>query len=151
MTFCPISVASASFSHSEVRIVYMTEAEEWAVYLQNVLRTSRRLSEKCVVLHALQERAALPEKEQQRVRASSCVVLLMSATFLDLQENPEALKTYQKVFYPPNKMVLFFCGVCESEMPEECFQDWRAWRKLYVDDDPAVYTSTVLDSITYGT
>uniref|UniRef100_A0A0E9TRU3 PIK3AP1 Toll/interleukin-1 receptor domain-containing protein n=1 Tax=Anguilla anguilla TaxID=7936 RepID=A0A0E9TRU3_ANGAN len=47
-------------------------------------------------------------------------------------------------------MVLLFCGVSENEMLEEHFQHWHAWRKLYSDDDPAVYVSTVLESISDG-
>ncbi|XP_035256861.1 phosphoinositide 3-kinase adapter protein 1-like, partial [Anguilla anguilla] len=140
-------VTSESSSRCEVLIVYMSEAEEWAVYLQNVLRFSRKFNDKSVVLHLLQASTALREREQALVRASSSIVLLMSAAFLDLQDNPEVLKTYQKVFCPPNKMVLLFCGVSESEMLEEHFQHWHAWRKLYSDDDPALYVSTVLESI----
>ncbi|KAJ8360027.1 hypothetical protein SKAU_G00165520 [Synaphobranchus kaupii] len=139
------SVASASTSPCEVRIVYMSEAEEWAVYLQNVLRSARKFENTSVILFPVS--TALQECEQELVRASSSIVLLMSATFLYLQDDPEVLKTYQKLFHPPNKMVLLFCGVSESDMPEEYFQHWHGWRKLYTDDDPAVYISTVLDSI----
>ncbi|KAJ8248163.1 hypothetical protein GJAV_G00239000 [Gymnothorax javanicus] len=140
------TVTSASSGPCEVRIVYMSEAEEWAVYLQNVLRSSRKFRSKSVVLHPLHEGAALQDYEQELFRVSGSIVLLMSAAVLD-SGSPEVLAAYQKAFHPPNKMVLLFCGVSENEMSGEYFQHWHAWRKLYADDEPARYISIVLDSI----
>ncbi|KAI1894714.1 hypothetical protein AGOR_G00118590 [Albula goreensis] len=131
----------------KVRIVYMGEADEWAVYLKNVLNSSRMFPKSSVVLHLLQPSMILQEEEHEQVRSSTCIVLLMSAAFLDLQYNPEVLGTYREVFYPPHKMVLLFCGVCEDELPRDYFQHWQLWRKMYVEDEPSVYISTILDTI----
>ncbi|XP_061084536.1 phosphoinositide 3-kinase adapter protein 1 isoform X2 [Conger conger] len=138
--------ASASSSPCEVRILYTGEAEDWAFYLREVLRSSGRLSQEAVVLHPLSS-ATLQQHEQELVRESGSVVLLLSAAFVDFLRDPEVLATYQDIFHPPSKMVLLFCGVSENEVLEEPFQRWHSWRKLFTDDDPAQYISTVMDAL----
>ncbi|XP_036402818.1 phosphoinositide 3-kinase adapter protein 1 [Megalops cyprinoides] len=141
------SVASACRVQCEVLIVHLTEAEEWAKYLQNVLKSSRRFPKKSIVLHVLDPSSALLWQESAAFTGSKCIVLMLSMGFLHLQDDSEVWKTFQRAFHPPNKMVLLFCGVSDCDIPEEFFESWHMWRKLYADDDPAMYISTVQDVI----
>ncbi|KAG7462777.1 hypothetical protein MATL_G00188370 [Megalops atlanticus] len=141
------SVASACRVQCEVLIVHLTEAEEWAKYLQNVLKSSRRFPKKSIVLHALDPSSALLWQESAVFNGSKCIVLMLSMGFLDLQDNSEVWKTFQRAFHPPDKMVLLFCGVSDWDIPEQFCESWHMWRKLYADDDPAVYISTIQDVI----
>ncbi|XP_048864527.1 phosphoinositide 3-kinase adapter protein 1 isoform X2 [Brienomyrus brachyistius] len=144
-----ISPTISTYSY-QVLIVYTSEAEEWATYLQNVLSSSQKFSDESVLLYPVTADFSLEEDEFAIFNASRCIVLLLSMEFLDMQSNPGVLETYKKVFHPPSKMVLFFCGVSESELLNEHFGHWHTWRKLYPDDDPAIYISTVLESISDG-
>ncbi|KPP76546.1 phosphoinositide 3-kinase adapter protein 1-like, partial [Scleropages formosus] len=141
------TVSSATPSTSEVLIVHTSEAEEWAKYLQHVLRSSQMIPKNLIHLYPVYDTASLQEDDYDVFNCSRCIVLLLSMAFLDMQNNPEVLEVLKRLFYPPNKMVLFFCGVSESEMLSNYFEDWKKWRKLYPDDDPAIYISTILESL----
>ncbi|XP_018593616.2 phosphoinositide 3-kinase adapter protein 1 isoform X1 [Scleropages formosus] len=142
--------SSATPSTSEVLIVHTSEAEEWAKYLQHVLRSSQMIPKNLIHLYPVYDTASLQEDDYDVFNCSRCIVLLLSMAFLDMQNNPEVLEVLKRLFYPPNKMVLFFCGVSESEMLSNYFEDWKKWRKLYPDDDPAIYISTILESLSDG-
>ncbi|XP_023697806.1 phosphoinositide 3-kinase adapter protein 1 [Paramormyrops kingsleyae] len=144
-----ISPTISTYSY-QVLIVYTRDAEEWATYLQSVLSSSQKFPAKSILLYPVTADVSLQEDEFAIFNASRCIVLLLSTEFLDMQCNPGVLEIYKKVFRPPNKMVLLFCGVSESDLLNEHFGHWHFWRKLYPDDDPAIYISTVLESISDG-
>ena len=65
--------------------------------------------------------------------------------------DPELQAALQRLLHPPHKVVALLCGVSEDDVATECFEDWSSWRKLYAEDEPALYVSTVLESISDST
>ncbi|XP_066549186.1 phosphoinositide 3-kinase adapter protein 1 isoform X2 [Amia ocellicauda] len=145
-----MSVSSALMGMYEVMILHTAEANEWAKYLQNVLVSSRKFSNKSVVLNQVELHTPFGEQEMAVFHNCRCIVLLLSVEFLEMLYNAELLETFKKLLYPPSKMVLLFCGVMETEQLEECFQDCHKWKKLHPDDEPGTYVSNVLQAISEG-
>ncbi|XP_071337471.1 phosphoinositide 3-kinase adapter protein 1 isoform X2 [Trachinotus anak] len=115
---------STSNSAHELLILHAAEAQEWAAYLQKILKSSRKLHKSC-----------------------KCIVLLLTASFLDMLSDPHLQGALHRLLYPPHRAVVLLCGVSEDDVPTECFEDWQSWRKLHADDEPAVYISTIVESI----
>lgn len=81
-------------------------------------------------------------------QSCKCIVLLLSGVLLDILCDHELQEALQGLLCPPHRVVAFLCGVSEDEMLTEIFQDWPSWRKLHAEDDPAVYVSAILETIT---
>lgn len=132
----------------EVLIVHTSEASEWADYLKQILTASCSFLEDSIVLYNLNENILL--KSQELFGSCKCIIPLLSTTFMDMQNDPDILDTFQDFLQPPYKVVAFLCGVSEPEMSEGYFEHWDYWRKLSSDDEPSVYVSTVLECINNG-
>lgn len=78
-------------------------------------------------------------------------MLLLTGELLDMLFDPELQEVLQSLLYPPQRVVVLLCGVSEDDIPKESFTDWPSWRKLSAEDEPAVYISTILESITDST
>ncbi|XP_030628086.1 phosphoinositide 3-kinase adapter protein 1 [Chanos chanos] len=131
----------------EVLIVHTIEAEEWANYLKNILEASRNFPEESVILHLVDGESYLQQADLSVFSHSRCILLLLSTVFLDIQREPGVLETFRKLLYPSQKVIAFLCGVSENEEFDDYFEDWVKWRKLYAEDEPRMYVSTVLESI----
>ncbi|KAM9804365.1 LOW QUALITY PROTEIN: phosphoinositide 3-kinase adapter protein 1 [Neosynchiropus ocellatus] len=141
------SVLSASLSPHQLLILHTAEALEWATYLQQILKSSKDLSQTSILLYAVSAADRLHgcDFNFQHVR---CTVLLLTAGFLDLLNDQELQAAVQELLYPSPSVVALLCGVSEADVSTGIFKDWSCWRKLYAEDEPAVYIATILESIT---
>lgn len=78
-------------------------------------------------------------------------MLLFTGALLDMLCDPELLGGLQSLLYPPHRVVALLCGVSDDNILTETFEDWPSWRKIHAEDEPALYISTVLESITDST
>ncbi|RXN01773.1 Phosphoinositide 3-kinase adapter protein 1 [Acipenser ruthenus] len=132
---------------SEVLIVYTKDAAEWSTYLQNVLISCKQFSKKSVLLYEVKSHTPVAQQDLSIFQNSRCIVLLLSGELLDVLGSLEVLKSFQNVLQPPGKMVVLFCGVTETEMLSECFQDWHQWKQLDPEDEPTTYISVVRQAV----
>ncbi|XP_058891737.1 phosphoinositide 3-kinase adapter protein 1-like isoform X2 [Acipenser ruthenus] len=135
---------------SEVLIVYTKDAAEWSTYLQNVLISCKQFSKKSVLLYEVKSHTPVAQQDLRIFQNSRCIVLLLSGELLDVLGSSEVLKSFQNVLQPPGKMVVLFCGVTETEMLSECFQDWHQWKQLDPEDEPTTYISVVRQAVSEG-
>ncbi|KAG5266960.1 hypothetical protein AALO_G00238220 [Alosa alosa] len=132
---------------SEVAILYTGEAAEWASYLQIIFQTSRQFPKNSVALHLVDSETPLEDLDTRALSDAKCILLLLSAVFLDIQSEPEVYETFQKLLCPPHTVVVFLCGVTEEDVSSDYFEHWDSWNKLNADDEPAVYVHTLLEAI----
>ncbi|XP_017279706.1 phosphoinositide 3-kinase adapter protein 1 [Kryptolebias marmoratus] len=144
----PEASASESASAYELLILHTDEAQEWAAYLQQILTSSQNFPRGSVVLYAVSAADRLHGYNFEDFLRCRCVVLILSAVFLDVLRDPELHGALQRLLRPPRGVVALLCGVSEEDVSTETFEDWSSWRKLHADDEPAAYVSTILDSIT---
>lgn len=142
---------SESLSEHELLILHTTDAQEWAVYLQQILRSSKKFCERSILLYAVGPEDQLHGYNFEYFQCCNCIVLLLTGALLDMLCDPELQGALQRLLYPPHRVVTLLCGVSEDDMFMELFEDWPSWRKLSAEDDPSVYVSTILDSITDST
>ncbi|KAM9726875.1 phosphoinositide 3-kinase adapter protein 1 isoform 1-T1 [Menidia menidia] len=140
-------VSSTESAAPELLILYTAEAEEWATYLQQILKSSQSCQRLSVLLCAVSAAHQLQGRHSEVFRRCRCIVLLLSGVFVDILCDQELLEAVQRLLYPPHRVVAFLCGVPEDDMTEAGFTDWPSWRKLYAEDEPGVYVSTILESI----
>ncbi|XP_062375492.1 phosphoinositide 3-kinase adapter protein 1 [Sardina pilchardus] len=133
---------------SEVAILYTGEAAEWANYLQVIFQSSRQFPKNSVVLHLVDSEAPLEDLDSRALSDVRCILLLLSAVFLDIQSEPEVYETFQNLLCSPHTVVVFLCGVSEEDVSSDYFEHWDSWKKLTADDEPQVYVRTVLEAIT---
>lgn len=132
----------------EVLIVYTSEAREWAEYLQQILAASCNFPEGSVILYDVNEEMWM--KNHELFGSSKCIMLLLSAALLDMQQDPEVQDTFRDLLQPPFKIVAFLCGVSEGQVSADYFEYWEYWRKLNSEEEPSVYVSTVLECVNHG-
>lgn len=144
------SVTSESSSAFELLILHTEEAKEWALYLQQILKCSKHFRRGSVLLYAVSSADQLHGYNFEDFQRCRCIVVLLTGGFLDFLCDAELHRAIQRLLYPPHKVVALLCGVTEEDLNVEYFVDWPSWRKLYADDEPAVYVSTVLESIAEG-
>ncbi|XP_016412303.1 phosphoinositide 3-kinase adapter protein 1-like isoform X1 [Sinocyclocheilus rhinocerous] len=132
----------------EVLIVHTSEAREWAEYLQQILVASCNFLEGSLILYDVNEEIWM--KNHELFGSSKCIMLLLSAVFLDMQHDPEVQDTFRDLLQPPCKVVAFLCGISERQVSADYFEHWEHWRKLNSEDEPSVYVSTVLECIDNG-
>ncbi|KAL0964242.1 hypothetical protein UPYG_G00321240 [Umbra pygmaea] len=132
----------------EVLIVHCYEAKEWATYLQKILKSSLKFPKRSILLYAVD--CAIEENgwDLTLFLNSKCIVLLLTAAMLDILNDTSTLGIFQRFLKPPHRVVALLCGISEEDMPTEWFEDWNSWRKLYPEDEPALYISTIQESIT---
>ncbi|XP_037540648.1 phosphoinositide 3-kinase adapter protein 1 [Nematolebias whitei] len=142
-----VSSASESVSAPELLILHTDEAQEWASYLQQILHSSQMFPRGSVLLYAVSAADRLHGYNFEGFQSCRCVVLILTAAFLDVLCDHELHGALQRLLSPPHKVVALLCGVSEEEVSTETFVDWPKWRKLQPEDEPTVYISTILASI----
>lgn len=141
------SAKSESLSAHELLILHTAEAQEWATYLQQILRSSRKFRKMSILLYTVGPADQLHGYDFECFQRCKCIVLLLTGAILDMLYDTELEGALQRLLHPPHRVVALLCGVSEDDIPTECFEDWPSWRKLYAEDQPAVYVSTILASI----
>lgn len=139
---------NGSPSAPELLILHTAEAQEWATYLQQILKSSRKFRKRSILLYALGPADQLHGYNFDCFQSCRCIVLLLSGALLDMLCDPELHGALQSLLYPPHRVVALLCGVPEDSMLTETFEDWSSWRKLFAEDEPGVYISTILECIT---
>lgn len=142
------SAISDSLSTYELLILHTAEAQEWASYLQQILRTSRKFHKRSILLYSVGPADQLHGYNFEPFQGCKCIVLLLTGVFLDILCDHELWESLQRLLYPPHRVVALLCGISEDDILEEHFEDWASWRKLHADDEPSVYISTILESVT---
>lgn len=137
-----------SFSTYELLILHTAEAQEWASYLQQILRTSRKFHKRSILLYAVGPADQLHGSNFESFQSCKCIVLLLTGALLDILCDHELQEAFERLLYPPHRVVALLCGISEDDIQEEQFRDWAYWRKLYADDEPSLYLSTILESVT---
>lgn len=136
-------------SVDELLVVYTADAHEWAKYLRHILKSTRKLHKASVVLYAISPADQLQGYNFEYFQSYSCVLVLVSGELLDtLQLNLELRAALQKLFYPPHRVVALLCGVSQDDVLQDVFPDWPRWRKVSAEDEPTVYISATLESVT---
>ncbi|XP_005735114.1 phosphoinositide 3-kinase adapter protein 1 isoform X2 [Pundamilia nyererei] len=136
-----------SISRYELLILHTTEAQEWASYLHQILKSSRKFHKRSILLYAISTADELHGYNFEYFQSCKSIVLLLTGVFLDILCDHELQEALQRILYPPHRVVAFLCGVSEDELLTKIFQDWPSWRKLYAEDEPGVYVSTILEAI----
>lgn len=104
-----------------------------------------------MILYAISPADQLHGYNFENFQSCKCILVLVSEELLDmLQLNEELLGALHELFYPPQRVVALLCGVSEEDVPRDVFEDWPSWRKVSTEDQPAVYISTIMESITEG-
>ncbi|XP_024916574.1 phosphoinositide 3-kinase adapter protein 1 isoform X2 [Cynoglossus semilaevis] len=137
-------------SAHELVILHTSEAQEWATYLQHTLKSSKKFRKFSILPFAVDSTDQLHGYSFEHFQSCKCIVLLLSGAFLDFLYQSELQGALQGLLYPPHRVVVLLCGVTENDISTVGFQDWQSWRKVFAEDEPAVYVSTILDSIADG-
>ncbi|CAB1425100.1 unnamed protein product [Pleuronectes platessa] len=116
---------SKSPSAYEVVILHTAEAQEWAAYLRQILKSSGKLSKSC-----------------------KSVVLVLTVEFLDMLCEADLQVALHRLLHPPHRVVVLLCGIAEEHIETERFDAWHSWRKICSEDDSDVYVSTILEAVT---
>ncbi|XP_027030863.1 phosphoinositide 3-kinase adapter protein 1 [Tachysurus fulvidraco] len=130
-----------------VLIVYTSEAQDWASYLQLILESSHRFPQDSISFYLVDEDHSDQYEDYSIFSNSQCILLLLSVAFIDIQSKPGTWNALKNFLHPPSKIVAFLCGVSESDGLSDYFEHWDIWRKLDSDDDPALYVSTVCEVV----
>lgn len=145
--FC-FSANSESHSAHELLILHTADAQEWADYLQQILKSSKKFRKRSIFLYEVSPADKVHGYNFEYFQSCRCIVLLLTGSLLDMLYEPELHEALQRLLYPPHRVVALLCGVSEDDIPTESFEDWYNWRKLSAEDEPAYYISTILESIT---
>ncbi|GLD56084.1 sorbin and SH3 domain-containing protein 1 isoform X1 [Lates japonicus] len=132
----------------ELLILHTAEAQEWASYLQQILKSSRKFRKRSILLYAVGPADQLHGYNFEYFESCMCIVLLLTGAFLDMLCDPELHGALHRLLYPPHRVVVLLCGISDDDVMTESFEDWQSWRKLYADDEPPVYIATILESLT---
>ncbi|XP_059928678.1 phosphoinositide 3-kinase adapter protein 1 isoform X1 [Gadus macrocephalus] len=128
----------------ELLILHTPEAQEWAEYLDAILRSMAAFRDGAIRSYAVSPGDRPAGYDLERFHRSQCVVLLLTAALLDLLGDEDLLWALERLLQPPRRVVVLLCGVAEELVPEGSFLHWEDWSKLHSDDEPAVYIQTVL-------
>ncbi|XP_028279761.1 phosphoinositide 3-kinase adapter protein 1 isoform X3 [Parambassis ranga] len=142
-----VSSTESANSEYELLILHTAEAQEWATYLQQILKSSQKFHKQSILLYALSTADQLHGYNFEYFQSCKCIVVLVTGVLLDILCDQELQEALQRLLYPPHRVVVLLCGVTEEDAVAESFTDWPSWRKLYAEDDPAVYISTVLEAV----
>lgn len=130
----------------ELLILHTDEAREWATYLQVILKSSRKFHKSSILLYAISAEDQLHGYNFEYFQSCRCIVLLITGAFMDILCDPELQEALHRLLYPPHRVVALLCGILEDDVLTESFEYWHSWRKIYADDEPAVYVETILES-----
>ncbi|KAM8859713.1 phosphoinositide 3-kinase adapter protein 1 isoform 2-T3 [Spinachia spinachia] len=138
---------SQSSSAHELLILHASEAAEWATYLQHIFKSSRKFHKASILLYAVDLDDQLYGRDFECFQSCECVLLLFTAAIVNMLYDPEVQGALLGLLQPPQRVVVLLCGVLEDDVPTEYLEDWPSWRKLFPEDEPALYISTILESI----
>ncbi|MEQ2197892.1 hypothetical protein XENOCAPTIV_004667, partial [Xenoophorus captivus] len=149
--FC-FAATSESSSAFELLILHTDEAQEWAAYLQQILKSSKHFHRGSVLLYAVSSADQLHGYNFEDFQRCKCIVVIFTGVFLDILCDPELHGAVQRLLYPPHKVVALLCGVSEDYVSTECFVDWLSWRKIFADDEPDQETLFIIfkSRVAYG-
>ncbi|XP_041803883.1 phosphoinositide 3-kinase adapter protein 1 isoform X2 [Chelmon rostratus] len=142
------SANSESLPAHELLILHTADAQEWATYLQHLMKSSQKFCERSILLYAVSPDDRLHGYDFEGFQSCRCIVLLFTAVLWDMLCDPELQGALQRLLYPPHRVVVLLCGMSEDNILTESFEDWPSWRKLSIEDEPELYISTILESIT---
>jgi len=140
--------ATDSSSRCDLLILHTPEAQEWAEYIDRVVKPS--LCGRSLLSYALSYQDRLPCSDHERFQRSECVLLLLTSSLLELLSDETLHGALKRLLQPPRSVVALLCGVSEEDVPAETFRHWAGWRKLHADDEPDVYISTILEAMADG-
>ncbi|XP_076025411.1 phosphoinositide 3-kinase adapter protein 1 [Genypterus blacodes] len=141
------SATSESLSAHELLILHTAEAQEWATYLQSILKSSRKFRKRSILLYSVGPADQLHGYDFNCFQSCKCIVLLLTGAFLEILCDPELQGSLQRLLHPPHRVVALLCGISEDDALVGNFEDWPSWRKLCAEDEPALYISTIMKSI----
>ncbi|XP_058508311.1 phosphoinositide 3-kinase adapter protein 1 isoform X1 [Solea solea] len=141
------SADSKCLSEHELLILHTAEAQEWATYLQQILKSSLKFRKRSILLYALGPAHQLDGYDFDNFQSCKCIVLLLTEAFLDMLYEPNLQGALHTLLFPPHRVVALLCGIAEDDVPTEIFNGWQSWRKVCADDEPAIYLTTILESI----
>ncbi|XP_019945602.2 phosphoinositide 3-kinase adapter protein 1 isoform X1 [Paralichthys olivaceus] len=142
------SANSKSLSAYELVILHTAEAQEWAAYLQQILKSSRKFRKRSIMLYAVGPADQLHGYNFEYFQSCKCIVLLLTGGFLDMLCEADLQGALHELLYPPHRVVVLLCGISEKDVQTESFDGWQSWRKISSEDEPVVYVSTILEAIT---
>ncbi|XP_049591425.1 phosphoinositide 3-kinase adapter protein 1 isoform X2 [Syngnathus scovelli] len=144
---CGNSVNSTALSKHEVLILHTVEAQEWATYLQQIMqKSSKKFHKSSILLYTIFSADQLQGSNFKK--NVKCIVLLLTGGFIDLMYEPELSGSLQVLLQPSHRVVALLCGVTEEDvLTADRFEDWSSWRKLHAEDDPALYVSAILETV----
>lgn len=132
-------------------VLHTADAHEWATYLQQIMKSSRKFRQRSVLLYELSPADGLHGYNYECYWGCGCILLLVTAELLDMVSDLELQEALERLVSPPDRVVALLCGVTEEEAVRESFKDWPSWRKISAEDEPQVYISTILETITDST
>uniref|UniRef100_A0A667YEH9 Phosphoinositide-3-kinase adaptor protein 1 n=1 Tax=Myripristis murdjan TaxID=586833 RepID=A0A667YEH9_9TELE len=101
--------SSESGSRCELLILHTTEAQEWATYLQRILKSSHKFPKRSILLYAVGLADQLHGYNFEYFHSSKCIVLLLTGAFLDILGDPELRDALQRLLHPPHRVVVLLC------------------------------------------
>lgn len=143
--FC-FSANSEPLSAHELLILYTAEAHEWATYLEVILKSSQKFYRRSILLYAVSPEDQLHGYNFEYFQSCRCIVVLITGAFMDILCDHELHGALHRLLYPPHRVVALLCGISDEDILTESFEYWHSWKKLYADDEPAVYVDTILES-----
>lgn len=129
-------------------VLHTADAQEWATYLQQIMKSSRKFRQRSVLLYELSPADHLHGYNYEFYWGCGCILLLVTGELLDMVNNLELQEALERLVSPPHRVVALLCGVTEEDAVRESFKDWASWRKISAEDEPQVYISTILETIT---
>lgn len=135
----------------DVLVLHTADANEWATYLQQIMKSARKFRQRSVLLYEISPADHLHGFNYECYWGCGCILLLVTGELLDMLSNLELQEALERLVSPPHRVVALLCGVTEEDAVRETFKDWASWRKISAEDEPQVYISTILETITDST
>ncbi|KAM4033750.1 phosphoinositide 3-kinase adapter protein 1 isoform 2-T2 [Anomaloglossus baeobatrachus] len=131
----------------DLLILHGPDAAEWCQYLVSLFETNHHIPHLAVGSYELSEDCPISKRSQKTFQTCRCILILLSGDLESTFDDPGILESLRKVLTPPTKVIVLFCGVIDKDYFTLFFQDWPKWKSLSSDDDPDLYITAVLDSI----
>ncbi|XP_075697609.1 phosphoinositide 3-kinase adapter protein 1 isoform X2 [Rhinoderma darwinii] len=135
----------ASRGICDLLILHGPDAVQWCQYLFSLLDQFQHLA---IESYEHIEDNPISKKSMKKFQTCKCILILLSGELEGTFDNPEVLENLRKVLKPPNKVIVLFCGVMDKEDFSFFFQDWSKWKQLSSEDEPDLYVTTIMDTIT---
>ncbi|KAM3914017.1 phosphoinositide 3-kinase adapter protein 1 [Leptodactylus fuscus] len=132
---------------SDLLILHGPDAAKWCEYLIKLFGRNHETQHLTVGSYELCENSPIPKKGMKTFQTCRCILVLLSGDLESTFDNPEVLESLRKVLKPPSKVIVLFCGVIDKEDFTIFFEDWPKWKSLSSEDEPELYVTTVMDTI----